>query len=169
MKEIELPSGHRAIVDDEDYDEIIKYKWHISRTAQNRTNYVSRNITKENGKKRIQMLHRYIIKAKKGEMVDHKNRNGLDNRKENLRICTRSQNMYNQEIHKNNKSGYKGVIDISKYPSYTRKKSPVWAAKINVNKKRIFLGIFDTAEQAAKAYDDAAKLYHAEFSCTNNQ
>ena len=91
--------------------------------------------------------------------VDHINHDGLDNRKENLRICTRSQNMMNQRVYKNNKSGYKGV--------YWHKANSYWVSQIRKNKKSIYLGYFKDKTVAAKAYNKAALEIFGKYALLN--
>lgn len=105
-------------------------------------------------------LHRMILSRKlerdllPTEFVDHINGNGLDNRRENLRVATPSQNQHNSRKPKNNTSGYKGVY----------KRGNKWCAAIAINYKTIFLGYHDTAELAHEAYCKAAIKYHGEFA-----
>ena len=117
MKKITLTQGKEAIVDDDDYEMLMEYKW----CAQKRITgifYVARSTPKDSsGKQKILLLmHREITNAPKGMEVDHINGNPLDNRKENLRICTNQQNAMNRGKRSDNTSGYKGV-------SYKKKKS----------------------------------------------
>ena len=88
-------------------------------------------------------MHRVIMNPLEGQIVDHKNRNGLDNRIINLRLCSKAENNQNKNISKNNKSGYRGV---SLY-----KPNGKWIARLMVNKKAIHLGYFDTPEEANAA------------------
>lgn len=99
-------------------------------------------------------LHRLVMGAKPGEVVDHINHNLLDNRSSNLRICTTSENMRNIK-----KDKLKGV-------SFYKRDSR-WSAYITFNYKKIHLGYFETAEQAAKRYDEKAKELYGEFACLN--
>lgn len=105
-------------------------------------------------------MHREIIDEKENEHVDHINGNKKDNRKSNLRIATSSQNSRNIGLRKNNTTGYKGVI--------YEKKRDKWRAEIKKDYKSIFLGYFDTKEDAAKAYNEASMKYHGEFANLNN-
>lgn len=101
-------------------------------------------------------LHRYILKAKKGQSIDHINGNKLDNRKENLRICTHQQNMCNTKLSIKNKTGVKGV-----HWSEERQK---WSAQIAVQNKTISLGRFISFDEAVKARLSAEQQFHGEFS-----
>jgi hypothetical protein len=104
-------------------------------------------------------MHREIMNAQLGECVDHISRDGLDNRKSNLRICTVSQNGMNRRGKIGGTSKFKGVSS----PSMTSK----WVANIRVNGKNKCLGRFENNVDAAKAYDVAAKEYYGEFARTN--
>lgn len=105
------------------------------------------------------LMHRHLA-AKMGlRNVDHKNMDRLDNRRENLRPCTQSQNLANSEKRPHNTSGFKGVN--------WNTTANMWAARLGFQNKRIFLGYFRTAEEAAQAYDSAAKQYFGEFSRLN--
>ena len=104
-------------------------------------------------------MHRQIINPSKRKIVDHINRNPLDNRRANLRIVTKSQNNMNRSGRRGTSSKYKGV-------SWS-KTINCWRAMISVNKKGIFLGRFDSETEAAKAYDEAAKKYHGEYAYLN--
>ena len=102
-------------------------------------------------------LHRYLTKAEYGEEVDHINGDRADNRKENLRRCTRSQNFMNKCKQRNNKSGFRGVM------WYNYRGVNKWMAYITVNRKRKHLGYFDDIEDAIKARVEAEKIYHGEY------
>jgi len=104
-------------------------------------------------------MHRVILDAPMNMLVDHINGNGLDNRRENLRICTNTENLRNRGKDRDNTSGYKGVV--------IKKGEKKFRAQIRVNQKTIHLGSFSTPEEAARAYDDAAREYFGEFAWTN--
>jgi hypothetical protein len=104
-------------------------------------------------------MHRVIMNAPSGMLVDHRDGNGLNNQKSNLRICNRKQNQQNRPMNSNNKSGYKGVC--------WNKRSNKWRSGIRVDNKDIFLGSFFCLVKAAKAYDEAAKKYFGEFAYLN--
>ena len=103
-------------------------------------------------------MHRFLLSDQKGKIVDHINRNRLDNRKANLRYATRSQNGFNR-INVKHSSIYKGV--------FYRKVSKKWGASIRSPDKKIHLGLFLDEIEAAKVYDEAAKKYHGEFAVLN--
>jgi hypothetical protein len=154
-KLIPLTQGKFAIVDAEDYDFLMQWSWQAKSFPVDKSVFYAK---RDNKGKHVYM-HRVLIKASKGEIVDHVNRNPLDNRKCNLRLCTISQNAYNRKKVSNNTSGYKGVGLI--------KGSNKWWAKIKVNKTSIHLGAFNCPIEAAKAYDEAATKHHGEFALTN--
>lgn len=155
MKQIPLNQNKVALVDDEDYERISKYNWHAF--SNKYTFYVSRH-TWIGGKRTTVKLHREVLRlSDKSVQVDHINRDGLDNRKENLRICTTGQNRANSRMQKNNKSGYRGVY----------KKGNRWAAYVSNKPKRYHVGTFGTPEQAARAYDKVAKKHYGEFAQLN--
>src|SRR3990167_2096609 len=104
MKKIKLSQNKYALVDDSDFEFLNQWKWSLSSGG-----YAERQELKSLGGEKIRM-HRLIIGAKEGQQADHKNMNRIDNRRGNLRICTKSQNMMNCGRRKNNTSGYKGVI-----------------------------------------------------------
>lgn len=147
-----LTQGKFAIVDAEDYDWLSQYKWCAAKDKE--AFYAHRG----NGGTTVSM-HRAIMRAPKGMMCDHKNHNGLDNRKGNLRLCTSAQNQYNKRPKKGCASRYKGVVLRS-----NRKR---WRAKIGFSRKRIHLGDFANEIQAALAYDDKAIGLFGEFAWLN--
>ena len=148
------------MVDDDDYEELNRYKWYALWSSGTRTYYAVRFSSRYNGKRMKISMHRKIMNPPKDMEVDHVNHDTLDNRKGNLRICTRSQNRMNREKQSNNTSGLKGV---SRY-----KASGKWQAQIQVNGKHIHLSFFDDKLDAARAYNKAAKELFGEFALINN-
>lgn len=153
-KFINLTQNKIAIVDDEYYDEICKFKWFYSH------GYARRATTKKLGEKTGSTIsmHRHILKPLPNECVDHQNLNKLDNRVSNLRICTQSNNAKNRDKSINNTSGYKGVW----------KNNSRWSVYIYKNGKNIYGGSFATKEQAAIRYNELAKELHKDFAYLNN-
>ena len=147
---IPLSKGKWAIVDEEDYTTLNKHNWHITASG-----YAVRRIQGQN-----YGMHRQILGLKKGEYCDHVNGDKLDNRKENLRKATPSQNMMNRKVGKNSKSGYKGVIWRP-----TRSK---WQAYIRLNKKNTYLGLYKDKKEAARAYNQAASDIYGQYARLNN-
>jgi HNH endonuclease/AP2 domain len=104
-------------------------------------------------------MHRAILGAQPGQMVDHRNHDTLDNRRENLRFCSYSENAQNSRKHSNNTSGFKGV---SWYARSNR-----WVAYINLNGKRIHIGYVRDKDEAILARDAAVKCAYGEFGVLN--
>lgn len=147
MKRIQLTRGKVTIVDDEDYEELNKYKWQC-----NYYGYASRR----NGDiPRWHMAWDIIGKPRGGMVIDHIHGNKLDNRKEELRFATRSQNAINSKMFKTNTSGYRGIC----WNKYRQK----WMARISVNNKRIYLGCYTDKKMAADVYNEAAIVYFGKF------
>ena len=136
----------RALIDIEDVEEVKKYHWYL-----NRKGYVA---TSDLGKYPKE-LHRHIMGYPKDMIVDHINRDRLDNRKCNLRICTAKENSYNKSLSSNNKTGSKGVSPC------------LYKASISKDGITYNLGKFYTKEQAAIAYDRKAIELFGEYACTN--
>jgi len=155
MKEIKLSGGLVALIDDEDYEKISKFKWNAHKS--NAKTYIARRTIWINKRSYEISMHRLIMDAPKGMEVDHIDHNGLNNQKSNLRICTQAQNSRNRSAYGRVK--YLGVA----YCSSGR----CIRARIYSNGKNIELGSFKTEEEAAMAYDEAAKKYHGEFANLN--
>ena len=135
-----------TIIDAEDVELVKSYSWSLSKGRH--TQYCKSN--------QVGQLHRLVMNAPKGMVVDHINHNGLDNRKSNLRICTNQENICNCEIPKNNKSGCKGV--------YWAKDKNKWTVQVTINNKTIYIGRYTNLEEAIEARKEASKKYYNEFA-----
>lgn len=171
MKEIELTKGMKTLVDDEDYDMLSKYSWQASQAGKY---YYAKRSTTINKKTVGFKMHRVLMGNPKGMCVDHIDGNTLNNQKSNLRICTTTENKKNRRAKIQNTSKYLGVcLSVQKIKHITKdgmirnyiyKK---WMATIGINRKIKNLGYFNTEEDAARAYNEAAKKYHGEFANLN--
>ncbi len=167
MKKIKLGKKDLfALVDDEDYELVNKRKWTFE--CNERKNgltpvYYARRMQK--GKK-IRM-HRFIMNAKPGEQIDHIDHNGLNNQKSNLRFCNNTENRRNVTPY--GKSKYLGVnhLVVNIKRNGIKRTYSYITAQITINKKNTYLGIFQTEEDAAKAFDEMAKIYYGEFANLN--
>lgn len=160
MKTIPLTHGKSALVDDEDYQRVSRFKWRL--LVMHGNEYAHCHSPMVNWKRVTLMMHRVIMNARKGQEIDHRDNNGLNNQKSNLRFCTRSQNMANRRIDRDNKTGFKGVRFIGRQPF-----NP-WRAQIGVGGKLVDLGSHPTAQEAAEAYNRAALEYFGEYAKLNN-
>ena len=154
-KEIPLTRGHSTIVDDADYPYLSGMKWF---SLNNSRSFCAARNQWVDGKRKTVCMHRIILNAPSNMMVDHINGDTLDNRRCNLRLVTNQQNCWNTKKHKDNKSGFKGVVHSSSSNKY-------WA-HITVDGKQKYLGIFTEPISAALVYDTYAKLYFGEYAKT---
>lgn len=158
VKKISLTQGQVALVDNEDYDWLNQYKWYADKR---RGNFYAIRSSWKNGKHYPVYMHREILKLKRGDkrQGDHINHNILDNKRENLRICTNRQNGMNQKVHSNSTSQFKGVC--------WHKVAKKWIANITIEGKTKHIGLFGLEENAALAYNKAAKKYFGNFAYLN--
>jgi hypothetical protein len=173
-KEIQLTKGMKTIVDEEDYDWLRKYRWSASADAKHKgTHRAKTTLYKKMDDgftwRRSEHMHRMIMGAKRGEIVDHVNGDPLDNRRSNLRLATHAENCQNGK-----KGTYRGKPCLSKYKGVSKrsstkngKKYSYWIGQIVVDGQHINLGNFKTEEDAARAYDEAAKEHFGEFAKCN--
>lgn len=148
---VPLTNGLIATIDAEDADRVLAHKWYARFSNTN----IYAGTTVKVGK---MLMHRFILDAPKGSMVDHVDGDGLNNRRSNLRYCNYAQNGTNSRNHKIGKWGYRGV---------TWHPYGYWCARIRADGRRISLGYFSSPEEAALAYDEAAKAMHGEFAVLN--
>lgn len=144
---------HTVFCDSEDYAFLIRFNWTIQ---PDKKNFYARTNVNIGGKQTTVSMHRLVCSLVNSE-IDHKNRNGLDNRKENLRFCTSKQNQCNR--HRKNKFGFRGVYKAANEKHYSY--------QIQIDGKKYHERGFKTAEEAAKAYDLKSKELHGEFGIRN--
>jgi hypothetical protein len=159
-REIQLTQGKAAIVDAEDFAWLSKFKWHAH--ERGRTWYARRTIESE-GVQKTEFMHRAILQQHECDLtageVDHKNGDGLDNRKSNLQVITHAENIRKSRIQLTNISGFRGVS--------WHKRDRRWQVFIEVDNVRKYLGNFKTKIAAALVYDDAARKYFGKFAKLN--
>jgi hypothetical protein len=158
LKEIKLTQDRVAIVGDEDYERLNQHTWCAIR---DRHTYYAHRKTRIDGKMVGIMMHREILGLSPcdGILSDHKNRNGLDNQRENLRTTTYSHNAHNCHLRKDNTSGFRGVN--------WHKDTGQWVAKICIGRKIIQNGYYHDKVDAALAYDQLATKYHGDKATLN--
>lgn len=155
-KQIPLTQGKFAIVDDEDFERVSQFKWQ-ARPSKGRW-YAMMSYWK-NGRLHSRAMHRFILNAGPGQLIDHRSLDGLDNRRSNLRFSSIAGNNQNRGMNRRNTSGFKGV-------SWNRRLGK-WVAYCCLDSRKIYLGLFTDKLEAAKAYDLAAILYYGEFARPN--
>lgn len=149
MKKITLTHGYSALVDDEDFLLLSRFKWYYDgRYARRRDYKLGKQIR----------MHRQIM-GNSSKEIDHINGNGLDNRRENLRFCTKSQNNMNRKLQSNNRSGYKGVS----WWEHRR----IWKATIKAKGKAKHLLYTPDPKEAVLAYNKAATSLYGDFAKLN--
>jgi hypothetical protein len=155
-KTIPLTLGQMARVDAEDYEALACFKWQALWSPDVRSFYAGRSA--QHG---VRQMHRVILGLTVGDglKVDHINHDTLDNRRENIRVATNAENCRNQRIRSDNKTGFRGVV--------WREEMQKYRAHIRTNGVRVNLGHFDTAEDAALAYNAAAIKHHGAFALIN--
>lgn len=154
-REIALSRGLVALVDDEDYERLAAHKW----TAKAEPDVYAYRMVRVDGKQRAILMHREIMGALPGEIVDHISGDGLDNQKLNLRKATKAQNAWNARARKGTASQFKGISLIGS----ARK----WRAELVANGVRYRSSHFTNPRDAAEAYDELARMHHGSFARLN--
>lgn len=153
MKEIQLTKGKKAIVDEDVFNFLSQFNWYYGK------GYAMTMVSQPSGRTYIYM-HKMLMFAGPGQIVDHINGDKLDNRRENLRLSSHYQNLANRPAPVNNKTGYKGVS----YNKTARK----YTAQITVKGEYHYLGLYKTPEEAALAWNDKAYELLGEFAKLND-
>jgi hypothetical protein len=158
-RRIYLGEGEWTILDQRDYYQLCNFKWSV--ISSERKDYAARIVRKtEFGRIKTMLLHREIMNAPKGRLVDHRNGDSLDNRRDNLRFATSAENLRNRgKTKRKTSSRFIGV--------YFHKQRNRWCAMVEHKGKVHWLGRFKSEIEAAKARDKVAKKYHGEFARLN--
>lgn len=156
MKKILAKQNHFILVDEEDYELLKSFKWRI---LKGNTTFYAQTDIRLNGYTKTVYMHRIITGDISGFDVDHIDGNGLNNQKNNLRVCTRQQNQMNRKKSTGKTSKYKGV--------YMKKRDGFFYATIKINKKPIWIGSYKTEQEAALAYDIKAKELFGDYAKLN--
>lgn len=158
--QIPLTQGKVALVDDKDFELVSKYKWSAGKHGRRDGEYCAMSHKKVNGKYRTIRMHSLIMNPPKGFVVDHINHDPLDNRRDNLRICTTKQNRHNSREASNSVSGYKG---ISRH-STENDRYVYWRVRFMVNGQNKSFGVFKNLQEAIRVYNEAVRKHHGEFA-----
>ena len=155
MREVDLTRDRVAFVDDVDHADVVQFKWYAHRVRDTDLWYAYRAVGPRGGQVTVSM-HGYLTGFSK---TDHIDGDGLNNQRINMREATHAENMRNVGLSRGNTSGFKGVV--------WHKQAQRWYAQISVDSRSRALGLHDTPEDAALAYDRAAVEFHGEFAKTN--
>lgn len=153
MRRIPLTHGKKALIDDADFALVTQSRWYAFYSKSGGW-YAARGPQRNNGER---FLHRVLMGVPRGVKIDHKDGDGLNCRRSNMRVATQSQNGFNRKLQRNNKSGFRGVY----------RARGKWRAQIKVNGKITALGYHETPEQAARAYDAKVLEVAGEFARLN--
>lgn len=166
MKKLIISKKYEVLLDDEDFERINSFRWYIRhmKSKYKEYFYAVRSINIDNKCKWV-LMHREVMHPKDNEIVDHKDFNGLNNQKSNLRICSKSQNAQNSRY--NRKLNLPKGVTAGMVVSSSGKKYYFFKAQIVVNNKAIYLGNFKTVLEAQLAYNKTAEEYHKDFRHTS--
>lgn len=153
IREIPLTKGHVALVDTEDFERANQFKWFAQVTKTNV--YAARDVRRKGQPRQYIFLHQFLLGAKG---IDHRDGDGLNNRRANLRIATCSQNL---------RASKKKFSGTSRFRGVRLHRPGRWTAQLKLNGRQIYLGIFDGEIEAAHAYDAAARWFFGEFAAPN--
>lgn len=159
MRRVRLSNGFVAWVDDEDFETVSKHKWCLSKKGKNY--YAVTNVPVGKYKQKTLYMHHLILPPVKGKIVDHVDRNGLNNRRRNLRHALWGENIVNSRMRvpkSSRGSSFRGVY---------REPGNGWYAAIRKEGKLVYLGLFDCEEDAARAFDAAAFELRGDFTSLN--
>lgn len=158
MKEIPMSNKPDVVawVDDDDYERLSKHRW---RAKGDRSTFYAYTDIYVGDKRKMVSMHSMVINLEGKPQVDHIDHNGLNNQKTNLRAATHAENQRNRGKEKGNTSGFKGVS--------WHKGAGKWQASIRIDGKLVNMGVWETKEEAARAYDRAAKSKHGAFAKLN--
>lgn len=157
MKTINLTKGKVAQVSDEDYDRVACLSWHA---LQGKTTWYAVHGRRVGKKMQSIYLHKFILGIGDGQEGDHRDRDGLNNQRENLRVCTTTQNQYNRRKYKTGlTSRHKGVS--------IERRSGKWKLQINVHGKQVYVGLFPTEDEAGRCYNRLTKALYGDFVLEN--
>lgn len=156
MMSIPLTRGHEAIVDEPDFERVKKHKWNV---MPHRKTFYAQGWIVKNGKKQKVLMHRFIMRARPNQQVDHKDGNALNNSRGNLRFCSHGQNLFNQSKRKNTKSRFKGVC--------WHKQARKWMAICQLHGKAVRIFGFSNEVDAAVAYNFLATMMCPQFARLN--
>jgi hypothetical protein len=168
MTTVELTRGFKTVVDAEDFPRVSLFKWRAQSLGK-RGVYAGRTVHEKapykTGHRQSEtvLLHRFIMEAPEGAVVDHIDGDPLNNSRKNLRVCSFTENLWNQGVRSNNTSGHKGV-----YRKKDKKRNP-WLARIAIKGRRLHLGYYATEAEAASAYEKAARNLQGEFCRESNK
>lgn len=164
MTTITSDNGRQVFIDDEDLPLIAQYRWKVYQDSRDERKlhhqYATTYVRNSDGTFTGLLMHRLIMHAGPQQMIDHKDGNGLNNQKSNIRFCTHSQNMRNMRNRIHTKSGFKGV-------AYQPKGRRPWIARIWYRKKKMYLGAYSTPQEAARKYNEYALKYFGEYAHLN--